>query len=107
MYWEGEDVHQDKEMAVDWLTQAANQGHTYAQVLLERRDSSSLPSAILAVNSLLHQMGRIFQGNAWPMDSAHVRHTDRKLQRRIQEKKIAMGHRQDDHEEQYFTGPTM
>jgi len=107
LYWEGEDVPQDKELAVYWLTQAASQGHTYAQILLERQESSSLPSAILAVNSLLHQMGRIFQRSTWPMDSTRGHHTDRKLRRRIQEKKIAMGHRQDDHEEQYFTGPVM
>ena len=56
LYWEGD---QDKKQAVYWLTQAAGQGHTYAQILLERQDSSSLPSAILAVNSLLHQMGRM------------------------------------------------
>ena len=32
---------------------------------------------------------------------------DRKLRRKIQEKKIAMGHKPDDHEEQGYIGPAM
>ena len=93
--------------AVYWLTQAAEQGHTYAQILLERHDSPSLPSAILTVNSLLHSIGRIFQDNAHVIGGTHGQHTDRKLRRRIQEKKIAMGHKPDDHEEQNYIGPAM
>lgn len=107
LYWEGEDIPQDMEQALYWLTQAAEQGHAYAQILLERQDSPSLPSAILAVNSLLHSIGRIFQDNARVMDSTQVKYTDRKLRRRIQEKKIAMGHKPDDHEEQEWGGMTM
>ena len=105
LYWEGELVPQDKEQAVNWLTQAAEQGHTHAQLLLDLQDSSSLPSTILAVNNLLHQMGRIFQDNAWPKASTYSQHTDRKLRRKIREKKIAMGHKPDDHEEQTYNGP--
>ena len=107
LYWEGEVVPQDKERAIFWLGQAAAQGHTQAQILLDRQDSSSLPSAILAVNSLLHQMGRIFQDNAWRKDGTHGQHTDRKLRRKMQQKRIAMGHKPDDHEEQGYIGPAM
>ena len=107
LYWEGEDIPQDMGQAVYWLTQAAEQGHAHAQILLERQDSPSLPSAILAVNSLLHSIGRIFQDNARTTDSTQGQHTDRKLRRRIQEKKIAMGHKPDDHEEQGWGGMIM
>ncbi len=107
LYWEGEYIPQDTEQAVYWLTKAVEQGHPYAQILLERQDSSSLPSAILAVNSLLHSIGRIFQDNARVIDGTHCQHTDRKLRRRIQEKKIAMGHKPDDHEDQGYIGPAM
>ena len=107
LYWEGENVPQDIEQAVYWLTQAAEQGHTYAQILLERQNSSFLPSAVLAVNNLLHSIGRIFQDNARVIDGTHCQHADRKLRRRIQEKKIAMGHKPDDHEEQGYIGPAM
>ena len=105
--WEGEDIPQDMGQAVYWLTQAAEQGHAYAQILLERQDSPSLPSAILAVNSLLHSIGQIFRDNAQTIDSTRDHHTDRKLRRKIQEKKIAMGHKPDDHEEQGWGGMTM
>ncbi len=52
---------------------------------------------ILAVNSLLHSIGQIFRDNAQTIDSTRGQHIDRKLRRRIQEKKIAMGHKPDDH----------
>ena len=108
LYWEGKDIPQDMEQAIYWLTHAAEQGHPYAQILLERQDSPSLPSTILAVNSLLHSIGQIFRDNAWAMDSTRgYQFTDRKLRRRIQEKKIAMGHKPDDHEEQGYIGPAM
>ena len=107
LLWEGTAIPQDKEQAVYWLGQAAEQGHSHAQLLLERQSGSSLPSAVLAVNSLLHQMGRIFQDNFNAIDSTRSQHTDHKLQRKIQEKKIAMGHKPDDHEEQDYVGPTM
>ena len=107
LYWEGEDIPQDMGQAVYWLTQAVEQGHTYAQLLLERQDGPSLPSAILAVNSLLHSIGRIFQDNARTMDSTQGQYTDRKLRSRIQQKKIAMGHKPDDHEEQGWGGMSM
>lgn len=57
LLWEGADMPQDKEQALYWLGQTAEQGHTHAQLLLEWQGSSSLPSTILAVNGLLHQMG--------------------------------------------------
>ena len=107
LHWEGEDIPRDMGQAVYWLTQAAEQGHAYAQILLARQDSPSLPSAILAVNSLLHSIGRIFQDNARIIDGTHSQRIDRKLRRRIQEKKIAMGHKPDDHEEQNYIGPAM
>ena len=91
LYWEGGDIPQDMGQAVYWLTHAAEREHPYAQILLERQAGPSLPSVILAVNSLLHSIGRIFQDNARTMDSTQGQHTDLKLRRRIQEKKIAMG----------------
>lgn len=41
------------------------------------------------------------------MDSTRNQHTDHKLRRKIQEKKIAMVHKPDDQEEQDYIGPTM
>ena len=54
-------------------------------------------SALLAnsVTGLLHHMSRIFQEQ--PSPASPVYHTDRKLLRKLREKKIAHGHKPDDH----------
>ena len=53
---------------------------------------------MLAATRLLYHMSRIFKDHSLPQSSAGL-HVDRKLRRKIQEKKIAMGHKPDDHEE--------
>ena len=53
-----------------------------------------------AVIRMLHHMGRIFRDNAIS-DATHKGiQIDRKRRRQLQEKRIAMGHKPDDHEEQ-------
>ena len=51
------------------------------------------PRKVILVEGIL-----IFENHALPQSSAGL-HVDRKLRRKIQEKKIAMGHKPDDHEE--------
>lgn len=51
-----------------------------------------------AVIQLLHHMSRVFRGNM-PVIPPALR-TDSKRRRRLQEKRMAMGHKRDDHEEQ-------
>ncbi len=56
-----------------------------------------------AVVRMLHHMGRIFRDNA-TADATHKGiQIDRKRRRQLQEKRIAMGHKLDDHEEQEQT----
>ena len=50
---------------------------------------------MLAATRLLYYMSRIFEDHTLPHSSAGL-HVDRKLRRKIQEKKIAMGHKPDD-----------
>ena len=53
-----------------------------------------------AVVRMLHHMSRIFRENA-TADATHKgMQIDRKRRRALQEKRIAMGHKPDDHEEQ-------
>ena len=62
----------------------------------ERRNANY--SSALLVNSLsrlLHHMGRIFQEQPPPVSPIY--HTDRKLLQKLREKKIAHGHKPDDH----------
>ena len=89
----------DQEQAHYWFTQSAAQGNKYSQFFLDRWDSLQPPSVMLATTRLLHHMSRVFQEQT---PSPHVPggiQVDRKLMARIREKKIAMGHKPDDHEE--------
>ena len=103
LYLQGEDIPKDEETAVYWLTESANQGNDYARHLLDHPNRS--PSVLLSVTRLLCHMGNIFRDNAPPRPGPGTMSVDRKLRRRIQEKKIAMGHKPDDHEE--YQGPSM
>lgn len=106
LYLLGREVPQDKALAKQWLKQSAAQGNEYAQFFLERLDQFRPPSVLLAATRLLRQIGSIFQDNSLPKSSPEgIRHADRKLRQREREKKIALGHKADDHEE--YQGPTM
>ena len=85
LYLEGEDVPRDEETAVYWLAESANQGNDYAWHLLDHQDQS--PSVLLSVVRLLYHMGNIFRDNAPPKPGPGAMHVDRKLRRKIQEKK--------------------
>lgn len=104
LYLTGEEVAQDQEQAYNWLWESASQGNEYAQFLLDHFDDSHRPNVLLAVTSLLHHMGRIFQDNSVPPVVPTGQQMDRKLRGKIQEKKIAMGHKPDDHEEEQTMG---
>lgn len=97
LYLMGKDVPQDREAAVRWFTLAAEQGNEYAQFFLDHMDDT--PSLFASATRLLHHMGRVFQEQG-PPPSGGLSFVDSKLKRRIREKKIAMGHKPDDHEEQ-------
>lgn len=104
---QGKAVERDKEEGIQWLTQAAEQGHSYAQCLLERQSASTAPEVFLALTRLLHHMANIFQDNSLPQSGTGLTHVDRKLRAQIQEKRIAHGHKENDHEEQQYDGWNM
>ena len=89
----------DQEQAHYWFTQSATQGNRYAQFFLDRWDSLQPPSVMLATTRLLYHMSRVFQEQAPAPSVPGGIQIDRKLMARIREKKIAMGHKPDDHEE--------
>lgn len=61
----------------------------------QRNDEHSSALLFHSVTRLLHHMSRIFQEQQPP--ASPVYHTDRKLLRKLREKKIAHGHKPDDH----------
>lgn len=96
----------DKALAKQWLKQSAAQGNEYAQFFLDRLDRFRPPSVLLAATHLLRQIGSIFQDNSLPKSSPEgIRRADHKLRQREREKKIALGHKADDHEE--YQGPSL
>lgn len=97
LYLLGQEVPQDRGAAVRWFTLAAEQGNQHARYFLDHMND--VPSLFASATQLLHHMGRVFQEQA-PPPSGGVTFVDSKLRRRIREKKIAMGHKPDDHEEQ-------
>ncbi len=108
LYLMGQDVPPDRVAALYWLTQAADQGNEYAQFFLDRWDTMGPPSVMLSVTRLLHRMAQTFREAPIPHDGTtmHLR-ADHKLRSAQQEKRIAMGHKEDDHEEPTHTWGSM
>lgn len=101
LYLAGREVLHDEEQAVHWLSQSAEQGNQYAQYLLNHLEENRPPSAMLAVTRLLHHMSRVFRDNSVPKSRPGGIQIDRKRLKKLQEKRIALGHKPDDREEQW------
>lgn len=101
LYLIGKEVPYDEERAIHWLTRSAEQGNQYAQYLLNHLEENRLPSAMLAVTRLLHHMSRVFRDSSVPKSRPGGIQIDRKRLKKLQEKRMALGHKPDDHEEQW------
>ena len=99
LYLIGEDVARDREQAYRWFWESASQGNEYAQFFLDHFNDNYSPNVLLAATKLLHHMGRIFQDNSILPCLPGSQRADRKLRQKIRQKKIALGHKPDDHEE--------
>lgn len=104
LYLTGEDVARDQEQAYRWFWASASQGNEYAQFFLDHFNDNHSPNVLLSATKLLHHMGRIFQDNSIPPCPPGSQRADRKLRQKIRQKKIAMGHKADDHEEEENMG---
>lgn len=81
------------------MEQSASQGNEYAQFFIDRQDSLTHPDVMLAATRLLYDLSKVFQQNSTPQTGPRFAVIDRKRRREIMEKRIALGHREDDHEE--------
>lgn len=99
LYLLGTDVPRDEELAVSYLRESAAQGNVYAQYLLDHKDDGQAASVGASVIRLLRNMSRIFRENT-VQDATHKgMQIDRKRRKQLMEKRLAMGHKPDDHEE--------
>lgn len=95
----GEGVLKDMDTAYEWFAAARDNGHTYAEFFMKRmeRGEQEPPSVLLASTRLLYHMGDIFRDNA-PAPAANGVQIDHKRLQRLRAKKMAMGHKWNDHE---------
>lgn len=106
LYLLGQEVQVDREEALRYFAQAAAQGNTYAQYFIDHQDDFSGAAAGTAILRMLHQMSRIFRENAAQPAIYAGMQIDKKRRRRLQEKRMAMGHKADDHEDRGLTQQT-
>ena len=103
LYLMGEGVPKDKDAAQYWFSVAERNDHAYAGYFLdrmERQEDLPPPNILLSATRLLHHMGNIFRDNA-PRPAAPTGvQIDHKRLQRLREKKMALGHKWNDHEEQ-------
>ena len=104
---DGKVVPRDQEQAVQWFRRSAAQGNRYAQFFLNRQNNLRPPGVMLSVTRLLHHLSRVFQKNSMPATNPGVLQIDRKRLRQLRDKRIALGHKADDHPEQGWGGITM
>lgn len=98
LYLIGQDIPQDREQALYWFNRSAEQGNEYAQFFLDRWDTMRPPTVMLSVTRLLHRLAQTFRKAPLPRDATAMQpHMDRKRLEQLREKKLAMGHRLDDH----------
>ena len=95
----GEGVPKDMDAAYEWFVAARDNGHAYAEFFMKRmeRGEQEPPSVLLSATRLLHHMGNIFRDNA-PAPAADGVQIDHKRLQRLRAKKMAMGHKWNDHE---------
>lgn len=95
----GEGIPKDMDAAYEWFAAARDNGHAYAEFFMKRmeRGEQEPPSILLSATRLLYHMGNIFRDNA-PAPAANGVQIDRKRLAQLRQKRIALGHKPDDHE---------
>ena len=95
----GEGVPKDMDAAYEWFAAARDNGHAYAEFFMKRmeRGEQEPPSVLLSATRLLYHMGNIFRDNA-PAPAADGVQIDRKRLAQLRQKRVALGHKPDDHE---------
>ena len=96
---------QDEEPSAEKASTDASANPTLANENTSSATSYSvrLPSEYLLNSTvrLFHQMGQIFRDNAAPPSNPMGIRIDSKRRKKLMQKRLAMGHKQDDHEQNY------
>ena len=100
-----QDSSQDEEPSVENTSTDASANPTLADenTSFVTSHSAQLPTEYLLNSTirLFHQMGQIFRDNAAPPSNPMGICIDSKRRKKLMQKRLAMGHKQDDHEQNY------
>ena len=100
-----QDSSQDEEPSVEKTSSDTSTNPTLADENTSSAAShdAQLPSEYLLNSTvrLFHQMGQIFRDNAAPPSNPMGIRIDSKRRKKLMQKRLAMGHKQDDHEQNY------
>ena len=103
-----QDSSQDEEPSVENTSTDASANPTLADENTSSAAShhARLPSEYLLNSTirLFHQMGQIFRDNAAPPSNPMGIRIDSKRRKKLMQKRLAMGHKQDDHEQEQDYG---
>lgn len=91
IYLFGNDIPKDTETALEYLKSAAASGNEYAQALLMQRELFQKQSINLAIGRLFAYLVKALQEKTEAELDVKIARTDRKLRRKIAEKKQAQG----------------
>ena len=91
IYLFGKDIPKDTETALEYLKSAAASGNEYAQALLMQRELFQKQSINLAIGRLFAYLVKALQEKTEAEFDVKIARTDRKLRRKIAEKKQAQG----------------
>ena len=103
VYMMEKEVEQDKEKAYEYFRLAAEQGNVYAVYFLEHWNDMPHPDLLLLATRLMHHLENILKDDVSGKKGDRRTGMDRKLARKIRQKKIAQGHARDDREEMVQT----
>lgn len=94
LYLYGREIDRDYDKAIAYLTSAAEHGNQYAEQLLHSIKSNKNWSAAMGSIRLLHHLARLLQNRLEDERKDKIGGIDRKLKRKIDEKKQAHGIKQ-------------
>lgn len=94
LYLYGREVEHDYDKAIAYLTSSAKHGNQYAAQLLHSIKSNSNWAVTLSSLRLLSQISRMLQNRLYEERKGKANSIDRKLKRKIDEKKQAQGLKQ-------------
>ena len=100
LYLLGEDVPRDEKLGLEYLHRAADQGNVCARHFLEHRNEQTALHAAETVLRMLRSMANIFREQTGTERIYRGFQIDRKRRQQLMEKRLALGHRIDDHEDE-------